>query len=176
MRVTINAGHMPGQDSGAVGQTGLQEADVTKSVSLLLCDLLKSQHEVQFVQANELQDICDLSNEWQSDYFISIHCNAAENPAANGFEIWTTFGETKSDELAECIYTEMLTLPLNGRNDTSDGDSDKESNFYVLRHTDCPAVLIELAFISNEQEESLLASSGFQQKVAEAIVKGILKV
>jgi N-acetylmuramoyl-L-alanine amidase len=173
LKITVNAGH-GATDPGAIGQNGLEERDVTKAVALLVCDLLKAQgHEVQFIQSDSLADICDLSNEWQSDVFLSIHCNAAENPAANGFEVWTSFGETKADELAECIYTEMLALPLNGRKDTSDGDSDKECGFYVLRYTDCLAALIELAFISNAREEALLASPDFQNQCAEAIVNGI---
>jgi len=47
------------------------------------------------------------------------------------------------------------------------------ANFYVLKHTNMPASLIEMAFISNPQEEQLLNSAGFQQKIAEAICRAL---
>ena len=51
----------------------------------------------------------------------------------------------------------------------------KEANFYVMKHTDIPASLVELAFISNDHEEQLLNAEDFQNKIALALCKGLSK-
>ena len=108
--------------------------------------------------------------------FVSIHCNAA-NTKARGSEVFTTEGQTKSDTLAQCIaneikkFNEELGLPF--RKDTSDGDDDKEANFYVLRKTNCPAVLVEVLFFDNAEDYRLLRDPIFQSKFAKVIVRGI---
>lgn len=108
--------------------------------------------------------------------FVSIHCNAA-NSKARGFEIFTTKGVTESDTLAECIADEVETLynklGLKLRFDTSDGDKDKESDFYVLRKTKCPAVLIETLFFDNYEDYCFLRNLVFQEDFAKAVVRGI---
>jgi len=67
---------------------------------------------------------------------------------ASGWEIYTSKGNTKADKLATCIYNAAKNN-LKGkklRTDFSDGDADKEADFYVLTHTKCPAVLTENFF------------------------------
>lgn len=179
MKVTINGGHCLGRDSGATNSiTGLQEAFVVKDIGMQICDFLRTVgYEALFLQENELQDICDRSNAFDADLFISIHCNSVDDPTANGMEIFTTFGETKADKLATAIMIELAsTYPMSElqlRSDYVDGDVDKESNFYVLRNTDCPAVLIETAFISNPKEEALLADPSVRTIFAAAIARGV---
>ena len=177
MKLTVNAGHCPGLDSGAVGPTGVQEADVAKAVAEKVCQRLTDMgHEVLFVQENELETICQQANDFGSDRVVSIHCNSAENPQANGVEAFTTRGETGADPIAssilECINAEFPFLSL--RADYSDGDPDKEAGFYVLRYTDAPAVLVEMAFISNPEEEALLGSQDGQDGFAKAIANGLV--
>jgi N-acetylmuramoyl-L-alanine amidase len=169
MRITINAGHCPRIDPGAIGQNGLQEADVVKEVATTVCDLLKYfGHEVQFVQSDSLEEICDLSNAWGSDLFVSIHCNGATNPQAHGTETWAYDGSGKSSYLARCVQDELVEAT-----GLADRGVKQSSGLYVLKHTNCPACLVELAFITNLQEEELLASTEWKNKAAEAIVKGV---
>jgi N-acetylmuramoyl-L-alanine amidase len=66
---------------------------------------------------------------------------------------------------------EFPTLPVRG--DWSDGDVDKEAGLYVLNNTDAPAVLVELAFISNPKEEAILASDEGKRMFAAAIARGV---
>ena len=110
--------------------------------------------------------------------FVSIHCNAA-NTKASGSEVFTTEGQTKSDVLSQCIANEIKllneTLGLPFRKDTSDGDDDKESNFYVLRKTKCPAVLIETLFFDNYRDYGFLRNPLFQEQFAKSVVRGIAK-
>lgn len=178
MIFAINAGHHVELDSGAIGKYGLREADVTNRVAEMVVEgLNKAGHEAYFIQENELSDITDAANALPADRFLSIHCNAAENPAAYGAEIFTTPGETDADAMATSIMDEVTgVLPdIEIRSDYADGDVDKEANFYVLRYTDAPAALIELAFISNPVEEAYLSNDEFLQKYADAIIRGLLK-
>ena len=170
MKITINAGHCPGEDSGAVGATGLQEADIVKKIMEKLAPFLESfGYEVNQVQENELYQITDSSNEFESDIFISIHCNAADNTEAEGTETFHYYGSAEGAKLAECIQNKMITF-LN----TVDRGV-KEAGFYVLKNTDCVAVLVETAFISNPKEEELLGNDDFITKIAMAIANGIEK-
>lgn len=109
--------------------------------------------------------------------FVSIHCNAGGGKGT-GFEIFTSKGKTKSDELAEKIADSVEDLyeevGLNLRYDFSDGDKDKEVDFYVLRKTKGVAVLLECGFFDNPKDFALLKDSEFQCKLAMRIYKGIL--
>lgn len=170
MRTTTNAGHMPGVDPGAIGPSGLQEADVAKQVATMVHDLLiAAGYQDQFVQSDSLQEICDMSNAWESDVFVSIHCNAAENPQAHGTETWAYEGSDASTCIAKAVQDSLVqTIGL------SDRGVKQSAGLYVLRNTNCPACLVELAFISNADEETLLADPEWQQRAAQAIVNGIL--
>lgn len=108
--------------------------------------------------------------------FVSIHSNAF-NTKAEGFEIFTTKGTTKSDQLAELIANRIepfyKSLNLKLRYDFRDGDKDKEADFYVLTRTNCPAVLLECLFFDNYEEFKLLRDVEFQRELAWRIYLGI---
>ena len=110
---------------------------------------------------------------------VSIHANAAGNGKswmnATGWECHTSPGKTGSDDLAECFYKSFAAAfpEKRMRRDLSDGDSDKESNFYILTKTRCPAVLLENFFYDNREECAWLLRDQTKMKVASAIVVGI---
>lgn len=116
--------------------------------------------------------------------YLSIHSNSAsanlegEGTKATGFEVYTSPGQTKSDQIAEVLLKKYkVHFPgMKMRLDYSDGDADKEANFYVLRKTDCPAVLVENLFFDNRKEAEFLISVEGQQKIAECLLDGILGV
>lgn len=180
-KVFINAGHTRREiegEGGAVGLGGLVEGDVTYDISNYTANYLRlAGIDVMVYQDDDLEDIVDEANEYDPDLFISFHCNAAENRNAEGTEIFTTVGETQSDKAATRIMAEVQNaLPeLYIRADYADGDVDKERNFYVIRYTNSPAVLIEVAFISNPKEELLLRDFGFKDSYAKAVADGVLK-
>lgn len=178
MKIFINPGHAPNgnPDPGATGPSGLRESDVALDVADIAAqDLRAAGCEVMVHQSDSLQDICDQANTWGADAVVSIHCNSFSAPTATGMEIWTSRGQTQADDLATAIMNQMAgefpTLPV--RSDWSDGDVDKESGLYVLIHTEAPAVLVELAFISNPQEEALLASADGKRMFSAAIARGV---
>lgn len=185
MRNVIDPGHAGRNvDPGAVNRAmGLQEADVALQVSRLIeSQMVAAGHEVKLTRTEwEQAETDDLSyrsamaNEWGAELFVSIHCNSAVSPNAAGYEVWTSPGDTQGDVLATCIYKQIAAeFPDRaGRTDYSDGDPDKESRFYVLVHTDAPACLVEMAFISNDEEAALLSDSAWQERYARAIALGV---
>lgn len=107
--------------------------------------------------------------------FLSIHSNAGRG---KGFEIFTSKGQTKSDKVA-VIFCEVYKKHFPDfafREDRVDGDADKEENFYVLRKTDCPALLVENLFFDNRYEAEFLLSEDGQRKIAECLFECIHEV
>ena len=115
-------------------------------------------------------------------FMISIHVNAAGNGPwmnARGWSGWTSKGQTAGDKLADKLYeaaNEVLT-PLNQRirKDMSDGDPDWESNFYILKNTNCPACLTENMFQDNKEDVDWLLSEEGRKAITDIHVKGIKK-
>ena len=144
------------------------------------------ENDLKLPQDKELATRCEFVNKLCKKYkdciYISIHVNAAGNGRqwmnATGWEIYTTKGTTKADELATCIYNAAKSIFKGAqklRPDFSDGDPDKEANFYVLKHTKCPAVLTENFFQDNKKDiEFLTSDEGFNQ-IVNLHVEGILK-
>lgn len=181
--IVIDPGH-GGNDAGAIGPSGVMEKTVTLKVALELEKLLldegaevimtrrtdvevapKGRHATDI---EELKSRCDIANEAEADIFISIHADSFTNPASRGTTCYYfAEGAPESKRLAESVHPaliEQLKTPSRGT---------KPCNFYVVRNTDMPAILVELAFISNPQEESLLNSKEGVEKAAQGIFDGI---
>ena len=181
MRIVIDPGH-GGYDPGAIGPAGLLEKQVTLAVSLKLADklrhagveavLTRTSDSVPW-PANVNRDLaarCEIANRAGADFFISIHCNSAADPSARGTETYAYKPGGRGEQLARAVQEELIkACGLANR-------GIKFANYYVLRRTDMPAVLTELAFISNPEEERLLGSPDYQEKCATAIARGIGKV
>lgn len=112
---------------------------------------------------------------------VSIHVNAAGDGTkwmnASGWSAYTCKGYTESDRLAECLY-EAAIKNFPGRRirtDFSDGDSDWEENFYLLRNTWCPAVLTENFFMDSRSDLEYLQSRTGKQAVVDTHVEGIIE-
>ena len=111
---------------------------------------------------------------------ISIHVNAAGDGSkwmnATGWSCYTCKGQTASDYLADCLY-EAAEQSLKNRvirtDYARDGDPDWEKNFYILRHTHCPAVLVEQFFMDNKKDLAYLISDEGKRNLIDVIVGGI---
>lgn len=168
MKIAVNGGHYEGLDSGAVGTTGLHEANVTHRIMELVSYYLQqADYETLQIYKNELDQITEASNTFGADLFVSIHCNAAANTSAQGTETFCYQLGGAGEKLAKCIQSQII-----GTLGTVDRGI-KEGNFAVIRDSDCPAVLVETAFISNFDDEALLASEGKRDQFAAAIARGI---
>jgi len=122
----------------------------------------------------------NLSNLIKNDHktvLISNHANAADVESASGIEVFTSVGETESDKVADLVLIELFKAfpDVRKRIDTTDGDMDKEAHFYILKHTSCPAILIEYGFMTNELECKRLMDSNFRETAALAVVDAMMK-
>ena len=173
MKVFINPGHCPGVDSGAVNpNSGMQEADVALAIGTLVQGYLEAAGcEVQLLQSDNLMYdgegpcVCETANEWPADIFVSIHCNAASGDA-RGTEVEIYPGSDASSKLGQCIQSQIVNSL-----GTVDRGLKERPGLIVLKHTDMPAVLVETAFIDNDDDANLLANN--QDDFARAIARGI---
>lgn len=110
--------------------------------------------------------------------YISNHSNAA-NSQARGFEVYTSPGQTRSDEVATLHWNnvkELLGDRIKYREDkTSDNDPDREANFYVLTKSKMPAILVEHLFFDNLEDAKLLMDDDIVERFAEAQVRTIIQ-
>lgn len=108
-------------------------------------------------------------------YLLSVHANAG---GGTGWEIWTSTGKTASDDLAEIFFEEAYKelIGWRMRNDYSDGDADKESLFYILRYTKCPAVLTENLFMDTERDCRYIMSDEGRKRIARMHVEAIKRI
>ena len=112
---------------------------------------------------------------------ISLHVNAAGNGRewmnARGWSCYTTRGETAADSMATALYeAAKYWLPgMRLRTDYTDGDPDIEKDFYLLRHTQCPAVLTENLFMDNKEDVAFLESGEGAQAIINLHVEGIFR-
>ena len=173
MKICIDAGHnYSGWDTGAVGN-GLREQDITWLIADKLRQLLEAAGvDVVMTRTAKEQNLgCDLSsslrrrvevcNKLVCDYFVSIHCNAG---GGTGTETLVIAKGGTAEKLAECVQHYVVKV-------TGKSRGVKESNAYVLKHTNCPAILVETAFIDTEADSLLLRYR--HDEFSEAIFKGI---
>ena len=125
-----------------------------------------------------LKERCQRANKYgaKDAVLVSIHCNAAGNGewmSARGWECYTSRGNTNADKLAERLYQAAKEKGYKLRTDTSDGDSDKEEGFYILKHTVMPAVLTENLFQDNKDDVEYLLSEEGKAAITDLHVKGI---
>lgn len=168
-RIVIDAGH-GNQDPGAIGPTGKKEKDFNLTMAIKLDAILKGNPNLDVSLTRrtdvflELKERVSIANKLPAELFISIHANAASS-AASGTE--TYYNRTTSAPLAGVIQRHMLAAT---------GFKDRGArygNFAVIRDTKMDAVLLEVGFISNPEEEKKLFDSDFQNRVALAVAQGI---
>lgn len=111
----------------------------------------------------------------KNSFLLSIHANAG---GGTGWEVYTTRGKTKSDAYATIFFDEVQKEFPNEkmRKDMSDGDVDREANFYIIANTKCPAILTENFFMDNETDCKKLLDGKFRQRIADAHVRAIKRI
>lgn len=175
------------QDDAGNDLFSIYEGDINRKIAQQLMNLLDEngikyyEQTVSTAKDISLADRVGFANnvyrENRNTYFLSIHSNAAgvaspgTGTKATGFEIYTSIGQTKSDELADIAskWYKKEFKDFKFRQDMLDGDEDKEANFYVLRNTACPAFLVENLFFDNKKEAEFLLSPAGQERIARCL-------
>ncbi|UNK20595.1 N-acetylmuramoyl-L-alanine amidase family protein [Paenibacillus sp. N3/727] len=167
--VVIDAGH-GAHDPGAIGVTQKKEKDFTLALALKVGKLLEKEQNIDVVLTRsndtflELKDRVKIANDLKADAFVSIHANSGPS-AATGTE--TYYQREASKSLANVLHKHII-----GATGLKDRGV-KNGNFHVIRETNMPAVLLEVGFLSNTNDESKLFNTNFQNAVAESIVVGL---
>ena len=170
--VVLDAGH-GGTDVGAP-YFDYYEKDLVLPITLEVGRLLEAAGvRVSYTRSDDstvsLAARAEQANTQGAAIFVSIHANAfPQNPAIEGVETYHLPGGVGAKVLAENIHAAVLAAT--GANDRQV----RTANYYVLRHTDMPAVLVETGYMTNEAECENLALWEYQQLLAQGIAQGIL--
>jgi len=177
--IVVDPGH-GGSDAGAIGPRNTIEKNVTLTIARDLRKLLADEGATVILTRTSDQDVAykgtsdidelkarvDIANQAHADLFISIHADAFTEYASGTA---TYFYPGSNDYLARTVQSSMVSqLKLYDR-------GFQASDYYVLKYTNMPAILTEVAFLSNPKEEKLLNNRGFDKKIATGIFNGIKK-
>ncbi|MBC7104772.1 MAG: N-acetylmuramoyl-L-alanine amidase CwlD, partial [Firmicutes bacterium] len=184
--VVVDPGH-GGIDPGAVGRGGALEKDIALAVATRLAELLRqggatvlltrqgdndlADPETWDLSVRKRDDLArrvDLANARQAHVFLSIHVNSFGSGAERGAQTFFRAGHPEGRRLATAIQREFQRRLATYR-------EPKEADYYVLRNTKMPAVVVEVGFISNPAEERLMQDPAYQTKLAWCIYAGLVR-
>jgi len=120
-------------------------------------------------QRNDLDGRLAIAEENEADLFISIHANKGRRKGAYGMETYYHARSGKGQALAEAIQRELGKVQKDNKRKA------KAGNYYLLRNTEMPAVIVEVGFLSNSRERKLLQDDMYKDRIAEAITAGVLE-
>ncbi|HEY9899347.1 MAG TPA: N-acetylmuramoyl-L-alanine amidase [Pantanalinema sp.] len=169
--VIVDAGH-GGDDPGAIGPGGTKEAHVTLAMARAVREALEARGDLNVVMTRTTDSSVDLASRarlvdtLKPALFVSLHGNSCESAEIGGLE--TYYRNEVSRPLARHLHSAIARIL--GRPDRGV----RQARLYVLRSQSVPSVLVESAYLSNPDEEKLLASESFQKELGSAVAKGIL--
>ena len=187
--IIIDAGHgFP--DGGAMGiDSTTIEANLNLKIALKLqkfleasnCTIILTRSDengiydvdadtIRKQKVSDMKNRVKIANNSNAEFFISIHMNKLNESNVSGFQTFYKNQDEISRKLAGCIQ--------NGLNNYIKKDNKKEiksiSNIYLTKNIEIPLVLVECGFLSNEQENNLLKTDSYQDKIAWSIYTGIM--
>lgn len=179
LSVAIDAGH-GGNDPGAVGPRGLKEKvvtlDVARSVTGMLRDAGVYAHLIRSTDArlassqrSDLRARVRTAHETEVDILVSIHVNSHTLRYVRGPRTYYQPGSVQGRKLAACIQGQLREAVGYGNLEPVPEDH------LITRESKMPAVIVELGYISNPEEEKMLRSLAFRKKLAQAVCEGILR-
>ncbi|KAF0242909.1 MAG: hypothetical protein FD180_3664 [Planctomycetota bacterium] len=185
--VVIDPGH-GGVHTGGKGAKGTMEKDIVLDVSMEIRDILREagikvtmtretdRHLAPEVR-DDLEARVDFTEKHDPDLFLSIHANWAENKGAQGFEVFYPRagceGSATERETGRKL-AEQIRKTFADRFDTPDRGV-KEAGYFVIKNAPCPAVLVELEFVSNTTGERNLRDDGYRKRLAVAVADAVLQ-
>lgn len=183
--VIIDPGH-GGDDAGARGRSGLLEKDIVLDISRRLAGLFNRAAVYSVLtrtndnglikpgsgsSANwkrlDLESRVELASRHDADLYVSIHANSFPEQVWSGAQTFYHSGSDEAKALAVAIQNELVSRLGPNLRKAKTGD-----DYFVLRKSKIPAVLVEVGFLSNPREEALLAQAEYRAQVADAIFYG----
>ncbi len=170
MVVVIDPGH-GGVNPGAV-HGGVREKDINRLLAQEVKAGLKDSFKVVLTRIGDetvsLAERVRVASTHKASFFLSLHSNAG---GGHGFESFVHPTASELSRKYQSIIHEAIMEALKGYNIRDRGK--KEANFYVLRETKMPALLVESLFLDNERERQLLLQASFRTVLAGAIIRGV---
>jgi len=175
--VVIDPGH-GGKDCGTKSVDNEDEKDLTLSITKLLTE--KSIPNVKIISTREddsfvsLLDRVNKAKDANADLFISFHIFSSENNSLSGIRCYTAKAKefsSKSNEIGKLFINELKQI-----NGIKTNDDPRPEYFFVLRNSNCPALLLSLGFLSNSADRSFLNSRSNQELICNKIMASIEKV
>lgn len=186
--IVLDAGHGD-PDGGAVGATGTVESELNLAVAKKIKRRLEKKKftvimtredengihsdKVQSIREKKREDMhrrLEIANGSDADLFISIHMNMFQDGKYRGAEALYSDKFENSMLLAELIQAELVAIDPENQTRTA---KKADGTIFLMKNAELPAVLVECGFISNPEEEALLKTDAYQNKIADAIVGGI---
>lgn len=183
--IIIDPGH-GGRDPGKVGTAGTLEKDINLQIALYLKEILESQDIKVIMTRTEDQDLSKASTNFKisdmkervalmkevnADLVISIHQNSYTSPEVYGAQCFYRTNSLDGKELASTLQNQIIA----STNQTKIRTIKNNDDYYLLKHSPIPTVIVECGFLSNPEEEKLLLTEEYQRKMAWAIHLGILQ-
>jgi N-acetylmuramoyl-L-alanine amidase len=178
--IVIDAGH-GGFDPGKVGTKGQDEKDINLKISEKLQEYLEQSGSYVIItraddkaaastKNDDMRQRRVITNTSQADILVSIHQNSFPQMGVKGAQAFYHNSSVEGKYLAECIQKAIKEVadPTNKRVAKANTD------YYVLRTTEIPAVIVECGFLSNKEEEQKLNTKEYQEKIAWSIYVGII--
>ncbi len=182
--ITIDAGH-GGSDPGAIftDEDGVIwfEKDINLGVALRVRDILvKKGVEVVMTRDDdefiELKERAEIANRAETALFLSVHTNSSTADTANGIETWGSLNiNTILSGVNDKLFAENVQKAIIKSTSGRDRGIKDSETLAVLKYSIMPSVLVEVGFISNEEERELMFTNSYRDKLAEGIAEGILK-
>ncbi len=181
--VLIDAGH-GGSDPGKVGVNDALEKDLNLEIAKKVAKLLKEQkikvimtreEDVMLAgedhtgtKAADMKARVNLINGEMPQIAVSIHQNSYQDPSVCGAQVFYYSGSEDGKNAAQIMQESLLAVDENNKRQAKANDT-----YYLLRRTKAPTIIVECGFLSNPQEAGKLCLEEYQDKIAEAICKGI---
>jgi len=170
--VVLDPGH-GGRDVGAAGINGLPEKEFTLSLAQKVRDLFGKEEQIQVYMTRDDDTFIstqdgfrpNYANNLKADLFVSIHGNSFSSASVSGTESY--YHDLSSRQFAAIVHKHVARAT--GLRDRGL----RRKDLFVLRDTHMPAVLLEIGYLTNPHDERLLGDENFQEKVAEAVVRGV---
>lgn len=182
--VCIDSGH-GGNDPGKVGIAGTKEKEVNLAIALKLKKSLEKQNIRVVMTRTDDRNLADLNatnektsdmknrvekmDSEQPDAVVSIHQNSYTDSSAKGAQVFYYSESKEGKKLAEILQKSLIQNadPENHRM------AKANTSYYILKNTAAPTVIVECGFLSNPEEETLLNTAAYQDKLVEALQNGI---
>lgn len=182
--VVIDAGH-GGSDPGKIGVSGALEKDINLEIAKRIKILLEEKGISVFMTRETDEMLCEealennrkradmakrveLINEISPDMVISIHQNSYTDPEVSGAQVFY-YSESEEGARMAAMMQKALT-EIDNENTRKEKAND---NYYLLKRTKAPTIIVECGFLSNPKEAAKLVEKEYQDMISNAIVKGI---